>query len=51
MITPVKILACTIIDLLTDGAQLAEEVIKDFVPQLDKNEYLSLLDNGVRRQE
>lgn len=40
-IAPTKIMAMTIIDLLCDGAVLAEEIIKDFVPVYkNKEEYL-----------
>lgn len=40
-IAPTKIMAMTIIDLLCDGAILAEEIIKDFVPVYkNKEEYL-----------
>ena len=42
-ITPVKILACTLIDLLADGAQGAAQVKKDFVPQMTRQEYIDTL--------
>ena len=38
-------LAMTIVDLLYDDAQGAEEVLKNFTPALTKEEYLSLMDS------
>jgi amidohydrolase len=40
-IAPTKIMAMTIIDLLSDGATLAEDIIRDFVPVYrNKEEYV-----------
>ena len=43
VIIPAKIMACTIIDLLADGAALAKKVISDFQPRMSKEEYLAYL--------
>ena len=43
-ITPIKIMACTLIDLLTDGAKRAKEIKAAFVPQITKEEYLKTLE-------
>ena len=43
-ITPIKIMAFTLIDLLTNDATLANKVIKDFKPIMTKAEYLAYLD-------
>ena len=42
-ITPAKIVAATVIDLLCDGAEKAKRVIADFKPELTRAEYLELL--------
>ncbi len=42
-ITPMKIMACTLIDLLADGAALAREVRENFEPVMSKEEYLRYL--------
>lgn len=42
-ITPVKILACTVIDLLWDHAQKAKTVQEKFEPTMTKQEYLQCL--------
>ena len=42
-ITPVKMLACTVIDLLADGASEAARVKKNFKPEMTKDEYIQLL--------
>ena len=43
VIIPVKIMACTIIDLLADDAALAKKVVADFQPRMSKEEYLAYL--------
>jgi len=40
-----KIYVLTIIDLLYGEAETAKEIIRDFTPNLSKNEYLKLLDS------
>ncbi len=42
-ITPIKIMACTLIDLLADGAARAENVKQQFRPVMTKEEYLDYL--------
>ncbi|RCW60365.1 MULTISPECIES: amidohydrolase [Halanaerobium] len=44
-ILPVKALAMTIVDLLYNQAEKAEEIIKDFEPKLSQEEYLELLED------
>lgn len=44
-ITPIKIMACTLIDLLADGAEKAKEIKEKFVPQVTKEEYLKILED------
>ena len=43
VITPAKIMACTIIDLLADDAALAKKVVADFQHRMSKEEYLAYL--------
>ena len=43
IITPAKIMACTIIDLLADDAALAKKVVDEFQPRMTKDEYLAYL--------
>ena len=43
LITPVKILACTVIDLLYGNAEKAREIKENFRPVFDKKGYLDLL--------
>ncbi len=43
-ILPVKALAMTVVDLLYNQAEKAEEIISDFEPELTKEEYLELLE-------
>ncbi len=40
-----KIYVLTVIDLLSGGAETAKEIIRDFTPNLSKDEYLKLLDS------
>lgn len=42
-ITPVKILACMVIDLLADSAAGAGEILDKFHPQMTKKEYIDTL--------
>lgn len=42
-ITPVKMLACTIIDLLCDGAAGAKEIKANFKPAMTKEEYIKTI--------
>ena len=42
-IIPIKIMACTVIDLLADGAELASKVLAKFTPRMTKDEYLEYL--------
>lgn len=42
-IIPIKIMACTLIDLLADGAKQAKEVKEQFKPVMSKEEYLQYL--------
>lgn len=42
-ITPIKIMACTIIDLLANNAIVGNKVINDFKPIMSKDEYLKYL--------
>lgn len=44
-IVPAKAMAMTIVDLLCDNAQKANEIIKNFQPQMNKKEYLELLES------
>jgi len=44
-ILPVKALAMTVVDLLYNQAEKAEEIIKDFEPKLSQEEYLELLED------
>ncbi|MCD4681336.1 MAG: amidohydrolase [Bacteroidales bacterium] len=45
LITPVKVAAATIIDLLSNDAEVAKDVLKDFKPLLTKEKYLEFLDS------
>ena len=47
-ITPVKIMACTIVDLLYDGAKEANRIKSDFRPVMSKEEYLKYLKETER---
>lgn len=42
-INPIKIMACTIIDLLANQASLGKKVIDQFIPIMGKEEYLNYL--------
>lgn len=42
-ITPIKIMACTLIDLLYDNAEIGERIVRDFKPVMTKEEYLDYL--------
>jgi len=44
-ITSAKILAATVIDLLANEAQEARDIINQFKPKLEKQQYLELLDS------
>lgn len=50
-IIPIKVMAFTVIDLLTNGAALANEVIKEFKPSMTKEEYLAYLDEIEKSYE
>ncbi len=43
-IIPIKILACTLIDLLANGAEKAKSVKENFVPVMSKEDYLKYLE-------
>lgn len=43
-IIPIKIMACTLIDLLSQGAERAKTVKSEFVPAMAKEQYLSYLE-------
>lgn len=45
-ITPIKIMACTVIDLLAQGAEKANGIKKAFTPVMSKEEYLQYLENA-----
>ncbi len=47
-IIPIKIMACTIIDLLFDDAKKGKEIIDKFVPIMTKEEYLKYLKENER---
>lgn len=42
-IRPAQMMACTIIDLLYDDAEKADELMKDYKPLMSKEEYLTFL--------
>lgn len=42
-ITLIKIMACTLIDLLYDNAEIGERIVRDFKPVMTKEEYLDYL--------
>ena len=42
-VTAAKALALTVVDLLADGAQTAQDVLKAYKPAMSKNEYLSFM--------
>lgn len=44
-ITPIKIMACTLIDLLADGAAKARAVTEQFEPEMTREEYLKYLED------
>ena len=50
-ITPVKMLACTVIDLLCDGAAGAKEVKANFKPVMTKEEYVKTILALEQKQE
>ena len=41
---PAKCMAMTVIDLLSDDAETAGRIVKNFKPQLTKKSYLDLMD-------
>lgn len=43
-VLPAKLMALTAVRLLEDGAKLAKQIKKDFVPLLTKEEYITLLE-------
>lgn len=42
-ITPIKIMTCTLIDLLYDNAEIGERIVREFKPVMTKEEYLDYL--------
>ncbi len=44
-ITPIKIFCCMLIDLLWDQAQEAENILKEYKPDLTKEQYLEMMDS------
>ncbi len=44
-IIPIKIMACTLIDLLYHGAETAKKIKDEFIPAMTKEEYLSYLED------
>lgn len=44
-ITSAKAMAMTIVDLLCDDAKAANELLRDYRPEMTKNEYLALLES------
>lgn len=50
-IIPIKVMAFTVIDLLTNGATLANEVIKEFKPSMTKKEYLDYLNEIEKKYD
>lgn len=42
-ITPIKIMTCTLIDLLSDSAKKARNIVDSFVPVMSKEDYLQYL--------
>ena len=49
LIIPVKIMACTVIDLLADGAARMREIKARFTPEMTKEEYLKMLKSMENR--
>lgn len=47
-IIPIKVMCFTLIDLLADGAGEAGKIIRDFKPQMTKEEYLRYLEETER---
>ena len=47
-ITPVKIFCCMLIDLLWDQAKEAESIMKEYKPDLSKEQYLEMMDSMER---
>jgi hypothetical protein len=47
-LTPGKLMAATVVDLLADGARRAKALCADFTPRLAKDEYLALLNKLTR---
>ena len=50
-ILPAKAMALTLIDLLSDGAKLANNIISNFRPKFNKEEYLEFMDKHTRIYE
>lgn len=50
-ITPAKIFCCLIIDLLTDRAERAHNILADYKPEFSKQAYLAMLDQMEQRFE
>jgi amidohydrolase len=50
VLTPAKMMAMTVVDLLADGAAKGREVLAKHKPSLTKREYLELMD-GLRTEE
>lgn len=44
-IIPIKIMVCTLIDLLYHGAETAKKIKDEFIPAMTKEEYLSYLED------
>ncbi len=49
-IIPAKVFAMTLIDLLYDGAKVANEIIKNFTPIMTKEEYLGFLEETSSKE-
>lgn len=50
IIRPAKVMAMTIIDLLYDGAKIADSILNDFKPVFTKAEYVAKLDSYFSRK-
>ncbi len=50
VITPAKVMAMMIIDLLADGAAVAKEMLADYKPPMAKQEYLDQVDAFFRQE-
>jgi hypothetical protein len=50
-VLPAKLMAMTVIDLLSNGAALAKEILERDKPRMTKDEYLTFMRRVVRKED